>query len=153
MESLTAAAKIIAKTDPSEVTPPVPATRSFLGSPLVPFSEPWLPMLSLVAPQFAVNALDSSPGRFWEPGYGLQPLADPAAFQAPAPPDSARLLLGFVAQPLAGQTRLTTLTRVFCNSESARRRLAIYWAVIRPVSGLIRRRIRADVRRAAEASG
>ena len=92
-------------------------------------------------------------GRFWEPGYGLQPLADPAAFLAPAPPDSARLLLGFLALPLAGQTRLTTLTRVFCNSESARRRLAIYWAVIRPVSGLIRRRILADVRRAAEASG
>jgi hypothetical protein len=91
-------------------------------------------------------------GRFWEPGYGLQPLADGAAFTAPAPPDSARLLLGFVAQADAGHTRLSTLTRVFCNSESARRRLAVYWAVIRPVSGLIRRRILADIRRAAEAA-
>ncbi|OYV00552.1 MAG: hypothetical protein CFE45_08630, partial [Burkholderiales bacterium PBB5] len=92
-------------------------------------------------------------GRFWEPGYGLLPLPDPAAFRTPAPPDSARLLLGFTAQAVDGHTRLTTLTRVYCNSDAARRRLAVYWAVIRPVSGLIRRRILVQIQRSAEAGG
>ena len=89
-------------------------------------------------------------GRFWEPGYGLQPLADAQAYQAFDAADAAKLLLGFVVQQAGGETTLTTLTRVLCGSEAARRRLAAYWLLIRPVSGLIRRRILADVRRAAE---
>lgn len=91
-------------------------------------------------------------GRFWEPGYGLQPLADAAAFARHADAQGARLLLGFEARRAAGTTTLTTRTRVHCGSESARRRLAVYWALIRPVSGLIRHRILASVRRAAELS-
>lgn len=89
-------------------------------------------------------------GRFWEPGYGLQPLADASAYRAYADVDAAKLLLGFVATQTGGTTTLTTLTRVHCGSEAARRRLAGYWLLIRPVSGLIRRRILADIRRAAE---
>jgi hypothetical protein len=89
-------------------------------------------------------------GRFWEPGYGLQPLADATAWHAHAPTDAAKLVLGFETQRSAGCTTLTTRTRVFCSSEAARRRLAGYWLLIRPVSGLIRRRILADIRRAAE---
>lgn len=98
-------------------------------------------------------------GRFWEPGYGLQPLADADAFSAFAEPGAAKLLLAFAAQRApagaAGTqvSRLTTVTRVLCTDEAARRRLLPYWAVIRPVSGLIRRRILADIRRAAEAAG
>jgi hypothetical protein len=91
-------------------------------------------------------------GRFWEPGYGLQPLADAEAFSAFAQPGTAKLLLAFEARREADHTRLSTLTRVFCTDEAARRRLLPYWAVIRPVSGLIRRRILADIRRAAEAA-
>ena len=94
-------------------------------------------------------------GRFWEPGYGLQPLADAAAFQAYAEPGAAKLVLAFEAHSEMGnngkQTQLTTLTRVACGSDAARRRLAAYWLLIRPVSGLIRRRILADIRRVAEA--
>ena len=102
-------------------------------------------------------------GRFWEPGYGLQPLADAAAFSAFAEPGAAKLLLAFEARrEQAGaedgvgegttSTRLTTVTRVLCTDDAARRRLLPYWAVIRPVSGLIRRRILADIQRAAEAA-
>lgn len=89
-------------------------------------------------------------GRFWEPGYGLQPLADANAYRAHAEVDAAKLLLGFVATSAGGSTTLTTITRVHCGSEATRRRLAAYWLLIRPVSGLIRRRILADIRRAAE---
>ncbi len=89
-------------------------------------------------------------GRFWEPGYGLQPLADAEAFSAYAEPDAAKLVLGFEAQADGGATTLTTVTRVHCGSEATRRRLAAYWLLIRPVSGLMRQRILADIRRVAE---
>lgn len=92
-------------------------------------------------------------GRFWEPDYGLQPLADAEAFRAYDDPDAAKLLLGFVVRR-EGRSRthstLTALTRAACVDEAARRRLAAYWTVIRPMSGLIRRRILADIRRRAE---
>lgn len=92
-------------------------------------------------------------GRFWEPGYGLQPLADAEAFRAYDDADGAKLLLGFVVRHEGRsrtQSRLTVLTRAACVDEATRRRLAAYWTVIRPVSGLIRQRILADIRRAAE---
>jgi hypothetical protein len=92
-------------------------------------------------------------GRFWEPGYGLQPLADAGAFIHFAEPGAAKLLLAFEARRDGQASRLTTITRVRCTDDAARRRLLPYWAVIRPVSGLIRRRILADIRRAAEAAG
>ena len=91
-------------------------------------------------------------GRFWEAGYGLQPLADAAAFAAFNQPGAAKLLLAFEAQPDGDATRLTTVTRVLCTDEAARRRLVPYWALIRPVSGLIRRRIMADICRVAQAA-
>jgi len=90
-------------------------------------------------------------GRFWQADYGLQPLADAAAFQAYAETDAAKLVLGFSTGQADGVTTLTTLTRVHCGSAAARRRLAAYWLLARPVSGLLRRRVLADVRRAAEA--
>ncbi len=92
-------------------------------------------------------------GRFWQPGYGLQPLADAAAFRAYAEADAAKLVLGFTTDHADGITTLTTLTRVHCGSAATRRRLAAYWLLIRPMSGLLRRRVLADVRRAAEAQG
>lgn len=91
-------------------------------------------------------------GRFWEPGYGLRPLADAAAFSAFAEPGAAKLLLAFEAQREHDITRLTTVTRVYCTDAAAKNQLLPYWALIRPVSGLIRRRILADIRRVAEAT-
>ena len=93
-------------------------------------------------------------GRFWEPGYGLRPLADAEAFRAFAEPGAAKLLLAFEARREAegGHTRLTTVTRVLCTDAAAKHRLRPYWALIRPASGLIRRRILADICRVAEAA-
>jgi hypothetical protein len=92
-------------------------------------------------------------GRFWEPGYGLVPFdAGTALADVPAP-GAARLLLGFFAEPLAdGRSRLTTVTRVHAADAAVRARLALYWAVIRPVSGLIRRRMLARIDAAALAA-
>lgn len=91
-------------------------------------------------------------GRFWEPGYGLVKLADAAAFRAYAAPGVAKMLLAFEARVEGKTTRITTLSRLVCPDAATRRRVALYWAVIRPVSGLIRRRMLAQIRRVAEAA-
>lgn len=49
--------------------------------------------------------------------------------------------------------RLTTETRVISTDEAARRRFALYWALIRLPSGLIRRDWLHGIRRRAEESG
>ena len=81
-------------------------------------------------------------GKFWQADYGQAGIADGASFLAFNAPGAAKLVLSFVAQPLdATHTRLVTETRVFCLDAEARRRFTPYWYLIRPVSGLIRRRM------------
>lgn len=91
-------------------------------------------------------------GRFWEPGYGLVRLADAAAFRAYETPGVAKMLLAFEARGHGRSTRITTLSRLVCPDEATRRRVAVYWAVIRPASGLIRRRMLAQICQVAEAA-
>lgn len=91
-------------------------------------------------------------GQFWQADYGLRQIAGGAAFRAFGEAGVPKLALGFELAPEAGGThRLTTRTRVFCPDEGSRRKFRPYWLLIRPVSGLIRRRILAAVRQAAEA--
>ncbi|MNY57193.1 hypothetical protein D3C86_1933640 [compost metagenome] len=81
-------------------------------------------------------------GKFWQTDYGQARIADGPAFLAFDAPGAAKLVLSFVAEPLDDtHTRLVTETRVFCLDAEARRRFAPYWYLIRPVSGLIRRRM------------
>lgn len=89
-------------------------------------------------------------GRFWQTDYGQARIADGAAFLAFDAPGTAKLVLSFVAEPLnATHTRLVTETRVLCLDAEARRRFTPYWYLIRPVSGLIRRRMLAAIGRQA----
>lgn len=80
-------------------------------------------------------------GRFWRADYGLAPLADARAFAALDPAGLAKLVLHFTAEPEGAGTRLTTRTRIWCGDDAARRRFHLYWLLIRPASGLIRRRL------------
>jgi len=88
-------------------------------------------------------------GRFWRSDYGLVPLADARAFAALDATGIAKLVLNFTAQPEGQGTRLTTRTRVWCGDDAARRRFTPYWLLIRPASGLIRRRLLRRVHDAA----
>jgi hypothetical protein len=92
-------------------------------------------------------------GKFWEADFGLAQLADPAAFAAYREAGAARLTLNFRVTPTAAGCRLDTETRVHCHDERARRRFAPYWLLIRPFSGLIRRRMLAGVKRSVEQAG
>jgi hypothetical protein len=71
-------------------------------------------------------------------------------FQRPLPPGFAVATMNFLVTPDgAGRSVVTTETRVFANSASARRRFAAYWRIIYPGSALIRRMwLRAIARRA-----
>jgi len=52
-----------------------------------------------------------------------------------------KLVMNFTAEVEGSGTRLTTRTRVWCRDDAARRSFNPYWLLIRPVSGLIRRRL------------
>lgn len=79
-------------------------------------------------------------GQFWRLDYGLRPIADATGFALLA--DQPRLVLNVCVEPAQGLgCQLITHTRVHCPTEAQRRRFAPYWYAIRPVSGLIRRRL------------
>jgi hypothetical protein len=93
-------------------------------------------------------------GRPWSPAGGRGPrLADQ--------PDPARVFIDFSAPGWAKMItnfrasagKLTTETRVLLTDERSRRAFRRYWLVIRPFSGLIRRRwLAAIARRAIESA-
>ncbi|GBQ97984.1 hypothetical protein GLI01_18670 [Gluconacetobacter liquefaciens] len=90
-------------------------------------------------------------GAFWQADYGLCAIPAPAIFQADRQDDVCKLVLGFTLHPGPGhRRRLVTETRVFCVTARARRLFTPYWYLIRPVSGLIRRRMLAAICRASE---
>ncbi len=61
----------------------------------------------------------------------------------------AKGAIDFAVSPRAGGTELSTETRVFCFGETARRRFRLYWSLIEPFSGLIRRDLLRSARREA----
>ena len=78
----------------------------------------------------------------------------PEIFERSMPPGFALAAMNFLITPDgAGGSRVSTETRVFANSEAARRRFAMYWRVIYPGSALIRRMWLRAVRRRAEGLG
>jgi hypothetical protein len=89
-------------------------------------------------------------GRFWRLDYGLVPLPDAAAFTAFAAPGTAKLVIGFFVEPQGDRTRLVTETRVYCPDRTSLLLFTPYWLVIRPASGLIRRRFLQAVKRTIE---
>lgn len=90
-------------------------------------------------------------GAFWEADYGLLPCRSAEDFRACVRQDVCKLVLSYTLQPLTrGTHSLTTETSVFCPTSATRRHFAPYWYLIRPVSGLIRRRMLASVRAQAE---
>jgi hypothetical protein len=63
----------------------------------------------------------------------------PGLFQRELAPGFALAAMNFAVEPAGSGSRLTTETRVFANSATARRRFAVYWRLIYPGSALLRR--------------
>ena len=91
-------------------------------------------------------------GKFWHADFGQAPVTDGEAFQRFCEAGSVKLAISFTCQHLeSGLTRITTQTRVHCLDRQALKRFTPYWYTIRPVSGMIRRRmLQAIVRRSLE---
>jgi hypothetical protein len=89
-------------------------------------------------------------GKFWRPDFGLIAVNGPSGFLACNPPKTAKLAIGFVAEPRGEVTLLTTETRVYCPDRYSRMMFFPYWLIIRPVSGLLRRRALGSIRSIAE---
>ena len=92
-------------------------------------------------------------GRFWEiwsGDFGLLAVAGPVEFLACNPPKTAKLVIGFSAEPASEATLLTTETRVYCPDRYSLLMFTPYWLIIRPVSGLLRRRALNAIREIAE---
>lgn len=84
------------------------------------------------------------------PGYRLIRINDRADFLALCEPGTAKLTLDFTVEPARdGGVTLSTETRIACIGAAARRSVAPYWYLIRPVSGLIRHPILSAVRAAS----
>jgi hypothetical protein len=90
-------------------------------------------------------------GRFWRPSGELC-TPPPEAFRTSRPAaGTARATWNFrVVAVEPGVVDLVTETRVQCADATTRRRFLPYWALIRPWSGLIRRRMLHAIRRVAE---
>lgn len=66
-------------------------------------------------------------------------------------PGLIRQVVNLRLHEVPGGTLLTTETRAIANDRAAERRFAIYWVLIRPGSGLIRRDVLRAIARRAEA--
>jgi hypothetical protein len=93
-------------------------------------------------------------GPFWRLRPQTEPLNEPAVRAGPRR-GSAHALWSFEIDELhANRTRLGTETRVLTGDAASRRKLLLYWKLIRPFSGLIRILMLRRIRRVAEqASG
>jgi hypothetical protein len=92
-------------------------------------------------------------GRFWSPNERAA-LVSPRTiqeFHGLTDPGVAVAAMNFVVEPSASGhgTRLFTETRVRCLGASSRRWFRLYWLVIRPFSGLLRRAMLRGIKAAA----
>ena len=90
-------------------------------------------------------------GRFWTPGGDVQRMADAEAFDRFADRRFAKAVWNFTVRAAHdGRSEVATETRVACLSPPARRRFRIYWTLLGPFSGWIRREALKIVKRSAE---
>ena len=89
-------------------------------------------------------------GKFWRPTGNLLPF-DRDSFASAVRPGLARAVWNFsIKESSAGQTILSTETRVTCGDHDSRRKFRDYWFFVRPFSGLIRRIMLRAVKRACK---
>ncbi|MDQ3955921.1 MAG: hypothetical protein M3285_10280 [Actinomycetota bacterium] len=88
-------------------------------------------------------------GKFWRPDGSLVSLG-PEEFFRFDKPGYAKAVLAFTVEEQGDGSLVTTETRVACTDESARRKFSLYWRVIGPFSGFIRRLMLEEVKRTAE---
>ncbi len=91
-------------------------------------------------------------GRFWRPDGGLRRIADRAAFLNFTEDGSVKAAWNLrIGDFDGGSCDLSTETRIeFFGDSSARRKFGLYWMLVGPFSGVLRRSLLRQVKRRAE---
>ncbi len=72
---------------------------------------------------------------------GPQRVTDAAGFRGLAGPGWVKIAMNWTVEPAGAGTLVATETRIRATDPARRRRFRAYWMIIRPFSGLIRRRM------------
>ena len=89
-------------------------------------------------------------GRFWSPWGDLQRM-DADDFRTFTRLGYAKLVWNFALASLEnGTVQLTTETRVLCFGSASRKRFRLYWLLVKPFSGMIRKEALRSIKRNAE---
>ena len=121
--------------------------RAHAATPAKPlFTDGPVRMFEITPAAYAVGGVVARP---WQHRPARADIASLEEFARFAEPGWTKYLTDFHLQPCNGGVQLTTETRGYSTDSRARRRFAVYWALIRPASGLVRRDMLATVRRRA----
>lgn len=110
------------------------------------FTDGPVRMFEITPSAYAVGGAVARP---WQHRPARSDIASLEEFARFTQPGWTKYLTDFHLQPGNGGVQLTTETRGYSTDSRARRRFAVYWALIRPASGLVRRDMLATVRRRA----
>lgn len=81
-------------------------------------------------------------GKFWRPAGGLCPdILTAEGFKKFEDPGWAKAAWNFRVEGEGIDRRIQTETRIVCTDGSARRKFRLYWWIVRPGSGMIRKSI------------
>ena len=120
----------------------------------VAYRVPFLEMMKL--PRSGVFPLDDTPREFvfglaGQPWNNIVVRLKPEEFRGWARPGSVKGAVNFLIEDAGnGRSRLITETRVAATDEFARRKMAGYWALIYPGSGMIRHSLLKAIQERAE---
>jgi hypothetical protein len=121
---------------------------------------PAVPILEMIRnPRSGFFPLDDTPREFvfglaGQPWNNAAVRLTPAEFRSWAQPGAVKIAANFrIEDSGQGRCRVITETRVAANDDPARRKMARYWALIYPGSGMIRRSWLAAFRARAELGG
>lgn len=110
------------------------------------FTDGPVRMIEVLAPTYAIGG---AIGRPWQRQPTRRDVTSLPEFIAFDEPGWTKYLTDFHLEPREGGIQLTTETRGYSTDDWARRRFALYWALIRPASGLVRRDLLTTVSRLA----
>lgn len=120
------------------------SSQSFARGAL--FDDGPVTMLHIDAPGYTVGGAIAKPRQFRP---ARQEPVSLEHFTALTAPGWAKYPTDFSLAPAVGGTRITTVTRGVATDERARRMFTLYWALIRPAVGVVRRDVLASTARRA----
>lgn len=112
----------------------------------LPLPGSFLPLAAIEPKEVVLGIV----GKFWRPDGGIVRGLTPEEFRDFQAEGYAKAVWNFSLAPSRDGTCLTTETRVLTRGRSATFKFRLYWLVVGPFSGLMRRAMLREVKRIAE---